>query len=86
MDTTESVVSLCKLYMAVRHIAGSTLCREATGNSTVWQRLPAGRVTIRTIDRLVQYLSDNWPAGLAWPSDIPRPLPSGNHDHPQEAA
>ena len=70
-----NVRGLCKLYMGARNIAGSTLCHEATGNGTVWQRLPIGRVTIRTLDRLVQYLSDHWPEGLIWPDDIPRPEP-----------
>ena len=37
-----------------------------------------------TYTRVLQWFSDHWPADLAWPSDIPRPLP--NPDHPQEAA
>ncbi|WP_425154721.1 hypothetical protein [Candidatus Palauibacter sp.] len=30
---------------------------------------------MRTLRRLHEYLSDNWPEGLEWPPDIPRPEP-----------
>ena len=76
MDATTGVIQASERYMGARNIAGSTLCRLATGNSTVWTRLPAGNVTIRTVARLMQYLSDNWPAHLEWPPDVPRPAPS----------
>ena len=75
MYSTAQIIDVCARYIGARNIAGSTLCRLAVGNSTVWERLETGRVTIRTLDRLVQYLSDQWPEGLEWPSDIPRPEP-----------
>ncbi|WP_425152873.1 hypothetical protein [Candidatus Palauibacter sp.] len=37
--------------------------------------MKTGRVTVRTVHRVVQWLSDNWPEGLEWPADIPRPEP-----------
>lgn len=28
-----------------------------------------------TFERAMQWLSDNWPPGLAWPADVERPAP-----------
>ena len=39
-----------------------------------------------THTRVLQWFSDHWPAGLEWPADILRPLPTTDRDHPQEAA
>ena len=76
MDAIQDVRVVAERYMGARNIAGSTLCRLATGNSTVWERLPTGNVTVRTVARLMQYLSDHWPPHLEWPPDVPRPAPS----------
>ncbi|OJU12783.1 MAG: hypothetical protein BGN85_08970 [Alphaproteobacteria bacterium 64-11] len=35
-----------------------------------------GDVTTHIFERAMQWLSDNWPAGAAWPDSIPRPEPS----------
>ena len=86
MDTTDKVLRLIVRYIGARNIAGSTLCRLAVGNSTVWSRLRSGRVTVRTLIRLVQYLSDHWPPGLDWLEDIPRPEPSVSAGDPKDAA
>lgn len=67
-------------YAAHRGIALSTLGRLAVGSSTVAERMGRGRVTIATIGRIEQWLSDHWPADLAWPSDIPRPAPRVGKD------
>lgn len=75
MFDTDGVIRVARRYMGARGIKGSTLCRLAVHNSTAWQRLPSGKVTIRTVNRLIQYLSDHWPEGLEWPPDIPRPEP-----------
>ena len=72
---TDRVIRVASRYMAARGIAGTTLCRVAIGSSTAWGRLPAGGVTVRTANRLVQWLSDHWPPHLEWPPDVPRPAP-----------
>lgn len=33
-------------------------------------------VGIRKVERAVQFLSDNWPSGVAWPKAIARPAPA----------
>ncbi len=38
------------------------------------ERLATGKsCTLRTADRVMAWFSDNWPADLEWPRDIPRP-------------
>ena len=68
-------LSLMCLYAKRRRIELSTLGRLMVSNSTVAERLAQGRVTIGTVRRIEQWLSDNWPDDLDWPDDIPRPAP-----------
>ena len=75
MYGTDDIRLLAERYANARGIALSTLARLAVRNSTVFDRLDRGRVTVRTLRDLVSYLSDRWPEGLEWPSDIPRPAP-----------
>jgi len=44
-------------------------------SSSFVARLREGRVTVRSIERAEQWLSDHWLADLDWPADIPRPAP-----------
>lgn len=75
-----ATMALMQKYAAHRGIALSTLGRLAVGSSTVADRMERGRVTIATIARIEHWLSDHWPADLAWPSDIPRPAPRVGKD------
>ena len=63
-------------YMDARRIAPSTLGRKAVGSSTALERVKSGSISIRTLNRLLCWLSDDWPEHLEWPDDIPRPEPA----------
>ena len=64
---------LMKLYAAHRGLAMSTLSRKV-GSPSMADRLAEGRVTLATVLRVEQWLSDHWPDGeLEWPADVPRP-------------
>ena len=76
MYRPEQIERLVNRFAEARQIAESTVCKKACRNGSVMDRLHSGRVTLRTIDRLLQYLSDNWPNGLIWYEDIPRPEPT----------
>ncbi len=73
MYAIEDILRLADRYATARHIATSTLAREATGSSTWFERCATGRVTIRSATAVVQWLSDHWPKELEWPVDIVRP-------------
>ena len=69
------ILRLAERYAEARRIARSTLAREATGSSTWFERCADGRVTIRSAIAVVEWLSDRWPEGLAWPQDVAYPAP-----------
>ena len=51
-----------------------TIGRYAAGSGDFYSRLVDGHdLTTRRADRVTAWLSDHWPADLAWPADIPRP-------------
>ena len=79
-------VTLMRLYAKRRRVELTTLGRLMRSSSTVAERLAQGRVTIATVQRIEQWLSDNWPADLDWPADIPRPAPSRTPSPKDEAA
>lgn len=64
-----------RVYAKRRRVALTTLGGFIVGNSTVAERLAEGRVTVATIRRIEQWLSDRWPDDLDWPADIPRVAP-----------
>lgn len=71
----DDLIRLGRTYGRFRKLALSTVGRLAGGQGAFFQRVAAGRVTIRRLDRAVQWFSDHWPAELAWPEDLLRPEP-----------
>ncbi|MEP4986287.1 MAG: hypothetical protein ABJV68_01095 [Paracoccaceae bacterium] len=50
------------------------MSNKAAGNATLFERLRGGKgCTIQTAQRAMVWFSENWPADLEWPADIPRP-------------
>ena len=46
-------------------------------NPYFFKRLRSGMgCTIKTYNRVLQWFSNQWPGGLPWPEDIPRPEPT----------
>ena len=75
-----STFRLMQIYAERSGMAVSTLGRLTVGSSTVSVRLASGKVTINTVRRVEQWLSDHWSADLPWPPDIPRPALSPDRD------
>ena len=80
---SEWLSRIATLYSRNRKVTVATLGTYAAGDGKFFPRLSEGRVTIRRAERVLQWFSDNWPAGLPWPDDIPRPTPKST---PKEAA
>lgn len=51
--------------------AGVRICNDPG----LFAKIETSRFGVRFFDRVIQSLSDQWPAGAEWPSDIPRPIP-----------
>lgn len=53
----------------------ATIGKRALNDNRFFQRIEDGHgFTVKTFDRVVGWLSANWPAGLAWPDEVSRPL------------
>lgn len=77
-DTASRLVALMNLFARHTGLSVSTVSRHATGSGDTVARLRrGGTITTKRLDRAVSYLSENWPDGVAWPADVPRPAPSG---------
>ena len=73
-DSAMRLLSLLRLFAARSGLTVSTVSRHALGSGDIPSRLLAGgTITVRRMDRGLQYLSDNWPEGVPWPNHTPRP-------------
>ena len=74
--TGDQLLTVARLYTAHNGISLRQLGRRALqGNHKFFARLEAGDgVNTRSIERAAIWLMENWPPGVAWPDDIPRPV------------
>lgn len=73
-----NLLILAERYGSNKAIALSTVSLYAAGQGRLMERLRAGcGITVGRRDRILQWFSDHWPAGLVWPEQIPRPSPDG---------
>ena len=76
---TKDPLNVAQIYSTAAGLSLSTIGNRALNNGRFFKRLLAGHgCTVRNHNRMLQYLSDHWPANLAWPSEIPRPVPSAD--------
>lgn len=66
---------LIEAYARAKGIAVPTVGRMAAGDWRFFDRLNDDdrTFTIRKYDEVVLNLSSDWPDGVEWPADIPRP-------------
>lgn len=70
----DSLVRLIDLYSERVGRSPYTISQNAAGQALLHERLKNGKgTTLRTAERALRWLSQNWPPDLPWPSDIPRP-------------
>lgn len=77
MPSEESLQRLCDIYRAKVDRSESRVGTLAAGNPFFYARMRSGgSCTIKLYRRVLQWFSDNWPAHLEWPPDVPRPAPA----------
>ena len=55
----------------------ATLSNKCMGHARFFSRLRKGLgCSVTSYNKMMQWLSDNWPEDLEWPADIPRPKPT----------
>ena len=72
-----------QIAVAIRSFAAASgqsvtyAAKRATGSADTVARIDSGTsLTLRRATRIVQWLSDHWPADLPWPDGIDRPAPT----------
>lgn len=74
----ENLLRLARLYAAHQGLSLSTVSTYAANDGKFFPTLSVGAgCTVARADRVLQYFSDNWPADLEWPRDVPRPPKGG---------
>jgi len=74
----QHLIDLCLAYASHKNVTHWRVSLLARGDGQYFKRLMDGKgSTVRVSDAVMRWFSDNWPADLEWPSDIPRPKPSG---------
>lgn len=82
--------ALVTAYRRKDHISNRTISSRAYGNNTFLDEVldpgSARSFTVRIYDVFVQWFSDNWPEGAAWPAAVIRPKRARRKAAPSEAA
>ena len=73
-ETQINLIRLCDLYASKRGVTHWRVSRLAHGDGQFFKRQKDNKgLTLRVAAKVLQWFSDNWPADLEWPADIPRP-------------
>lgn len=77
MSMTDDLLTCARAYCEARQIALPTLSGLVLRDSRTFDRVAAGgSMTVRNMERSMQWLSDHWPAAHPWPVHIVRPIKS----------
>lgn len=74
-------LALCAAaYQRAAGVTPASIGKRALNDNTFFARCVEGAsgFTIRTYDRVLAWLSENWPDDTEWPPQVPRPDPSPN--------
>lgn len=74
-DALRSHLLICaQTYCDVTGLARSTLGRKVASDPRFFRNIATeATFTARKYDLVMAWFSANWPEGLAWPTDVPRP-------------
>lgn len=75
MSTNHPLVKLAEALAAHQGVTHFAISMRAMSKGDFFKRLmrPGADCRTQTAVRLTDWFSDNWPADLEWPRDIPRP-------------
>lgn len=84
----QSILQLAQSYAGHTGLTLSTISTYAAADGKWLGNLRRQEVscTLRKAERVVSWFSDNWPADLEWPRDIPRPTPASDMQRKRRVA
>lgn len=75
-ETLRQNLSSCvAAYGAATGLSGAAIGLRALRDNTFFRRVLDERqgFTVRIYDRVIGWMSENWPEGAVWPAEVPRP-------------
>jgi hypothetical protein len=76
------LLTCAELYAAARKVEIVTVARLAANDWRFFDRLDDKTFTIRKYDQVMGWFSENWPEGIDWPLNVPRPSETPDPLHP----
>ena len=76
----EDLISIAKRFGEATGVTPAAIGKRALNDTKFFVRINdcGTTFTVRTFDKLIQWLSDNWPDDAIWPVEVPRPRPSSH--------
>lgn len=75
------LITLAEQFAAHVGRSEATVSNWIVAHARLFSRLRAGHgTTVKTYQRALEWFSANWPTGLPWPVEIPRPVVSAHAD------
>lgn len=76
-ELTCHLTKVADAYSKGTGLGTGTIARRMFGSDRFFTRVADGATfTVRLYDAAMHRFSDNWPEGVEWPSDVPRPSPA----------
>lgn len=73
-ELRSNLLTLGRLYCEAADRSPKTIGMRVAKDGRFFDRLEAEKAfTVKTYDTALQWFSDNWPVGVDWPVEVPRP-------------
>ena len=73
----QHLIDLSEAYAGHMNLSHWRVAFLVRGDGQFFRRLREGKgCTVKTASKVFDWFSENWPADLEWPADIPRPNPN----------
>lgn len=74
MTLVQNLLLVASTFAEARKLSLSRVSTIVFGDGKILQRLQDGSdLTTRRLETAMQWFCDNWPEGVDWPRDVPRP-------------
>jgi len=75
----KNLLALADLFCAHSHLSEATISNKITAHARLFSRIRENKgCTVKTFHAATTWFSENWPADLAWPKQITRPIAPAN--------